>query len=581
MKKSILTAALTATLGVVSSGAYAWVPAPEVAGSTVVDSTVSGNSGNGVRWSGATASTNTLRYYIIDNWCDATQPIDVFMGAGWAVACDADLTAGVNNRVFRKHDAGGSASGVVPVARAQALPFIQMGTGAGSNCPSAAVASTTPTSGTAYNQYTCGTGTVNIVTQAGISDIEPEKFRDLNTPPGGVAFDPVNDAPKLKTFGLFDLVFNTPVSLNLYRALQAVQYPSTSPCNPANAGYIAAVTVADTGVATTQGETQECMPSLTYPEIRALFSGKVNNWTDFFAQSAADVTGRTKTSLKNNGRIQAAVAAGMLTLPSDDYVQICRRVPGSGTQAEFNVIIMGKICNASGINPSAGSNLLGGPKVELGSGSGDVEKCFDAYNDGTSDATFKTVNASGVEVAQTINATLTKRWAIGIQSTEKNVNLAHRYRFIKQNNFAPTITNVQKGDYEQWATTSCHFNTTTVPSTNPDYNLISSLCQNMTKPADVATSNLALRYPWGPGGLLVNFDNKGTNVPGYEFDQDMPVNTQSRKNGLGSIDMCQPPYAAASVEVDTNICQNCVEDSRPNDGVNQGQTAATVKVNTP
>jgi hypothetical protein len=71
--------------------------------------------------------------------------------------------------------------------------------------------------------------------------------------------------------------------------------------------------------------------------------------------------------------------------------------------------------------------------VAEGESSGDVEKCTNDFNNGT--------NISGK------NAAFRKRWAIGIQSLEKNNTLSNPYRFIKIDGFAPTLVNAHAGDY--------------------------------------------------------------------------------------------------------------------------------------
>ena len=76
----------------------------------------------------------------------------------------------------------------------------------------------------------------------GTSDIEPGLFTGLNAPvlnladgPGVPAnatpfpFDP-NGAAFAKSAVLGDLVFNTPITTELYKALQSAQFPISSPC---------------------------------------------------------------------------------------------------------------------------------------------------------------------------------------------------------------------------------------------------------------------------------------------------------------------------------------------------------------
>ena len=138
---------------------------------------------------------------------------------------------------------------------------------------------------------------------------------------------------------------------------------------------------------------------------------------------------------------------------SNNVIEICRRNNGSGTQAQANAIFMGNPCdiNTDGsidalrmrTETDASSNTINNE------GSGDLELCLNDFNNGA--------NATGR------NGTLLRRWAIGIQSLERNApnfttnTYANAYRFIKIDGFAPTIANVHAGDYYDFAAQSLQY----------------------------------------------------------------------------------------------------------------------------
>lgn len=230
-----------------------------------------------------------------------------------------------------------------------------------------------------------------------------------------------------------------PVSLDLRNALQAVQFDSANNCHPLNANYTAD---SDPGTAGVQpwSETQACMPNLTSTEIRSLLTGGIPNWNNLMVTNPAAPAG-AKISLAAHPDV---IALG--TAPADKKVQICRRVPGSGTQAQSNAIFLNWPCDTTVSLPlTAPGNPALGPVVAENSGSSDVSRCLDDFNDGS--------NASGK------NAALTKRWAIGINSTENNTNNAFSYRFTKIDGAPPTIQAVHAGDYQDYAEQSFQYRT--------------------------------------------------------------------------------------------------------------------------
>lgn len=530
MSNNLLRTAVVIALGAASSSALAFTTTSDPTGYPL------GLAGYyEVNLSGATASSTTARNWVIDKICDTTNTVDVYRrwtgaayGNDWAVGCvvrahqdaDGDAIIDVGETVdtkqvlFRKRDNGGSGWGVTPVthptsdgtATGYQVTVMKVGIGVGENCDPAVFANVAgvTSNGRAYTEHRCGTADVNRVPDAGFSDIEPSKFFGINKPPGLPDYTASTNL-SINTFGA--LVFGTPITLDLYKALQAVQFDASSTCNPTNAGWTLAI-----------GDTEACMPSLTSNEIRSLFTGGIKKWDSFMVTNGAG----PKIALAAH-----PLTAAFRPAATNNLVQICRRVNGSGTQAQFNAIFTNWPCDQSVSTAStAPGSTTFGPVVAENNGSGDVGKCLDDFNDAS--------NASGK------NGGSIKRWAIGINSTENNVPVggvyAQNYRFVKIDGFAPTIHSVFNGDYYDYAEQSFQYrenvntllNTTVATEKTNTLAILKYLAQQGNTPNDTASVNTAFVYTWGQGGWLVTPKSTGGFSPSNPFLLSNPVNSNTR-----------------------------------------------------
>lgn len=420
---------------------------------------------------GASASTSSMQIAVIGSMCDLAQPVDVLEDARvlgkpefWSVACigKGTLAASLAGKkiLWNKRDEGGSGVGVGPLATnpPTAVGFMKPSTGVGNNCPSISSARNYDVTGDAvtdvvanvwnctnfavpvdpYNEASATTDGVLRVPEIGTSDIEPDKFQSVfpqNVPVADLNLDgnqnndplPAYKTPGvLSDVGLAQLIFGVPVNVVMYQDLQRAQFPTGHPlnadCHPAGATYGSILNSAD------NANSEKCMPSLTGQEIRSIMmaGGAIRSTTDFRAENPFG---------------SAAFAELLGTGTTDNTIQICRRVPGSGTQAQMNAIFMGYPCDPTNdgtidalVPESEGAFT---PFVVNNSGSGDVEKCLNDFNNAA--------NSTGK------NAALRTRWAIGVQSLEKNAPsggaFTNSYRFIKVDGFAPTLANAHAGDY--------------------------------------------------------------------------------------------------------------------------------------
>lgn len=300
-----------------------------------------------------------------------------------------------------KRSLGGSAIGVNPLINGALVDFMKV---KGVTCTTSAPVGFLATLTCGY--YTTGT-TVNAAFKNpkkpdfGVSDVDPAIFRGTNTPAG---FQPVT-AAQVATLTVKPAVsqtFGVAVSLSLRNALQTLQGKPAGSELAAN------------------------QPSLTTAQIKAIFAGNTALWSTAIPGLAAS------------------------------HVHICRRTNGSGTGAQFaqyfyNYPTVGAAPQrAAPAGETATVSVAENPAYasvhQLGS-AGQVSECLAELSAGTN------------TVGTAFNNTYGAKFAVGIQSTDANANNAIAWRFVKVDNVAPTLTNVNAGTYKDWYEVTYNYNT--------------------------------------------------------------------------------------------------------------------------
>ncbi|MFT3930552.1 MAG: hypothetical protein QM709_09695 [Spongiibacteraceae bacterium] len=467
--------------------------------------------------SGASAQDKSLQNMAI-KMCD-TGTVDIYTdtngkpeGSSYsAFSCTMSPTnvpglSGTLNVMVHKRSAGGSAWGVGPVAAGDNVPQMDI---SATNCPSAATPATATINGTTVNVWKCSNATLMSpvpVPDFGISDVEPALFNNTSNfiPVDNVtvfAGDPgTGPIPQaqldgLTVTGMSAVTFGIPVTLNLRNALQAAQFPASANC--------------------VGSDDVNCMPSLTKTQISSLFVGTIGTWSKFKVVDQADGLVKSLTAVTG---VTAPIGAGK--------VNVCRRVNGSGTQAQFNALFLGDGCSkgaslAKGDNSSS-SGLTGGSGVTtqgLGtgvlvhenSGSGDVDACLN--------------NLQGGNI-----------WGIGIQSLEKG---SANYRFVKVDGVAPTLKNVATNKYWDWAANSIQWRTSAI--SGDKLTILNKLAAEISTPSDLAILNANFN-PRITGtdsqvGLLALNTNPATGTKfatTIPFAASNPVMTATRNGAAGT-----------------------------------------------
>jgi hypothetical protein len=438
-----------------------------------------------VNIAGASASDPSIESLIVNQLCDAGT-IDTFRdnganpGAAFrAFFCRMTGVSGIPDGsavLIRKRSAGGSAQGVGPVCDNQTQAFMKL---------QATCTETAPGSG----EWRCpntASDQEQLEAEIGISDVGPAEVQASASANCG--------APG----GSFALVFGMPVTKKLRDALQVAQ------------GLVSG------------SELPENMPSLSYDQVRSLFTGRINTWDDF----------------KVNGVALTAVPGVVApTGTNPNRVSICRRVDTSGTFASYALHLLGRTCLGGSALPHAPQNNLGGnPAVVLNSGSGNIETCLDTLNDTGTIAT-----QSGITVGA--GATFST-WAIGMQSTDFGAPVAgvypFDYRHIRLGGVIPSIDNAAAGTYS-FVMVSTIQQSTTFPPSAVSTTIYNALLAAVT-PANISAANRA--HEWGVGGALALATN------GFQIDPD----------GNNEFDPANPvwPYIRSSSGAAPFAINNCV-----------------------
>lgn len=254
-------------------------------------------------------------------------------------------------------------------------------------------------------------------------------------------------------------------------------------------------------------EDEANMPSLTKAQINGVFTGQLTTWDGL-----------------------ASSAGAPLINPDDgsNTVYVVRRPNSSGTETITKVTFLNYPC-ASGVadmvgNTSADSNALCGTQANFtGSGAGDVANCLN------------TLDAS-------------KKWGLGLLSTEVTPGPGYGYRFIKVDGKAPTLLNVAETQYTYFSEQSMQWRKT-LSTSSDQYKVLSPIRTKLSDPVVIRALNSAFVQAYGQAGLMatpLNATPSGTPLTASALLSN-PVNTVSR-SVLGGLNNCQPAQVAAPTD---------------------------------
>lgn len=350
-------------------------------------------------------------------------------GSNPSVQAQAPALGG-KNVLFNNRAGGGSIWGVVPVAREWAVEYMNIfggsctsgGTGTetctwdtnratglipfaagtnGSECPFTPYSAgsdlyVSTTAGDIFaHTGTTAASTVCLKSDAGVSDVEPALFSAAANFPGftGGALSAAEVA-SMTIKSEYAVIFGVSVDDVTYRSLQEIQGLAT---------YADVTDYTNAADATVTGDAAR--PSLPKSALTSLLAGQLESFQQLD---------------------QAITAPDASTV---DFMTVCRRVVGSGTQAAQNAFLMGNPCLAGSqlgmVSGTSGGTFIGNQFVVNNSGSGDVEDCH------------------ADELANFSQA------SIGFNAISKN-ELANDYKFLKIDGIDPNLANAIDGSYRHW-----------------------------------------------------------------------------------------------------------------------------------
>lgn len=504
MKKQLIGAAVAAVL--MTGNAYAL---PTIATDTSV-----------VYLSGASAALDYVKKLITssaspaaDRICDASKEIWVFndtldgktQNAFYCTKAPGNtkLASAKSHVLIYKRSEGGSAMGVNPLVNNENMQFLNI-----TSNPSC-VQTTNAVPGLTIGQVSCdydkdgidATKFSTAVSDFGMSDVDPIQFTGENTPDGFAAITPA-DVEALTVQGASAVVFGEPVTLQLYKALQAAQ--------KAEGKLPASCVVGDR-------TTEACMPNLTTAQISSLHTGQ---WTDWNSLKVGTV-----------GLVDWINTNAPALAPAVNDVHVCRRVNGSGTQAQHGINFMNYPCANAGLPAAHDYGLpegFGVTVVHELSTSGGVSSCLDELDTGT-DA------ANAFDNSQQVGGV---RWAVGLQSLEKKSN---NFEFVRVDGVAPTLAHVADGSYKDWVENTFQYNTQHYSSLGTDKKaLVDAVIYSAGLPEVMAALNGGFTHGFGNGSFLAVPTLYPAAANGA-LDLAKPVNPYSRGTISAPVENCRMP----------------------------------------
>ena len=377
--------------------------------------------------SGASAQQKTLGA-LLSSFCTTGSLhtyLDGTKGKSWrsyfctldAANANVPATLAGKNVLFNNRAKGGSVWGVVPVARNWEVEYMNIFNG---NCT---VNATKPA------EYNCGVinraqhdavalgaaeechdflgsaftaaDTMCVKSEGGVSDVEPAMFVGPNLPAGWAELSSAEQAG-LTVNSEYAVIFGLHVTNDIYNDLQTAQ--------------IASGELPNTCVVSTH--TDECRPSMTKPQVSSILSGDLKNF------KAVD---------------PALLNVGVNGL---GFMNVCRRVVGSGTQAAANAYWMENICRNG---PNGGfKNMVTaatGPTYEVteNSSSGNLVSCMqDSFDGAIKGYPMGAVGFNAIEKQPTSSKYLNAAGGPG------------DWDYVKINGIDPTVANAITGEYDYW-----------------------------------------------------------------------------------------------------------------------------------
>jgi hypothetical protein len=443
----------------------------------------------------------------LDIFYDPAQSTPIVLSAGSqyrAYSCTLAATSNVPTELQGKHIRinyrllGGSWQGVGPLARAQSIGFMPVGT----NC----TASSTPTTGAfplsaIFNKptYTCTIATLNnAVPDVGVSDQEPAMFVGANAPyDGNPGTDP--QATPITAGGLGN-ISATP----LQAVVMAVVGSRPLVCAmQTNQGLAQSTSCANLATAATSsipfGSSPNQRPTISSSQITAILTSA------FLSPYAVDWSPVVPTT-----------GVGQ-------FVHVCRRISAVGTQIAANAFWLNYPCASTAVPPATGPVYPFSPSTN-----GSIQVITTLPTGGSSIVETNLIADLRACVAgYATSASATDQWALGLlfgdnaPSTE-----SFNWDWLSIDGIEPSIANAVTGKYRWVTTETWNIRTAKVNGVSPASGLKQELVNLLFQPTAITTTALPRGGLGNPallsmqiGFLAVNDQPNGW-IPGTGAGQD-------------------------------------------------------------
>ena len=299
--------------------------------------------------------------------------------------------------------------------------------------------------------------------------------------------------------------------------------------------------------------TEACMPGLTSAEIASIHTGQWTNWNSLKVTPVTGYVGATAVGT-TKGLFDFITSDAVSYVPKVANVHVCRRVDGSGTQAQHGIVFLNTPC-ADASAATAPAHDLGtaetDPYTQIHemSTSGGVSDCLKSLDTGVQ------IVGSAFDETAFVGGS---RWAVGLQSLEKGN--ASNYEFVKVDGVAPTLANVANGTYKDWVENTFQYNNTHYAALATD---VKKVVDTLIKKASIPEVMSALNNPASTTSGFIHAFGNGAYLA-------VPSLFTPETNGAYNSARPVNPYSRA---VFGTPVENCRVPTIWNDGVNVGTSA--------
>jgi hypothetical protein len=397
---------------------------------------------------------------------------------------------------------------------------------------------------------------------AGAKSTNPINWTTFNTF-DGASSDLISSSGVTIQNGL-STIWNVPVTLNLYIALQAAQgllnygtgHTYSNPAASCAPGAYSSDQAYNTATSVLQDGA--CTPSLTKAQIATILSGGISKWDSLYVNGNSVLAAATELAANAASVTGNGTTGFTYSLPTNTYVNYAQRLQGSSAAVAVNAYFL----NAPSNQFSTGTQVAQKSHAEHVFGivdSGNEEKFLDDLNQGTNTGQdWQGFNLAAYGTATSYPTALRfssgyKGWGIGVQSTDKNNTLSKHYRFIKINGATPNQANVYSGAYDFTTDTQWVIPSVTNSNGADQAAIVQAIINAEIDPYKIAADyTTPLTQPFGPAGFLgtVSAALAGTQTgEGSTFEVGPTINTSVPVNPWlhainGSIDNAAEPTLA-------------------------------------